>query len=74
MAIDPLFMATRLFGHRRFDECVKLCTEILEKNPYDQVKHGALVTKTTLHHTPSSILQGCLVLKDESHHRSNLCG
>ena len=35
--MDPLFMATRLFRRRRFEECVKICTEILERNPYDQV-------------------------------------
>ncbi len=35
--MDPLFMATSLFRRRRFDECVKICTEILERNAYDQV-------------------------------------
>ena len=36
--MDPLFMATSLFRRRRFEECVKTCTEILERNPYDQVR------------------------------------
>lgn len=31
-------MATSLFRRRRFEECVKTCTEILERNPYDQVR------------------------------------
>lgn len=37
MVMDPLFMASRLFRRRKFEECGKLCTEVLEKNPYDQV-------------------------------------
>lgn len=35
--MDPLFMANSLFRRRRLDECVKVCTELLEKNPRDQV-------------------------------------
>ena len=30
-------MATSLFRRRRFEECVKICSDILESNPYDQV-------------------------------------
>ena len=40
MVLDPLFMASKLFRHRRFEDCVKLCTEVLQKNPYDQVSYG----------------------------------
>ena len=36
-SMEPLFMANSLLRRRRFEECVKVCTEILEKNPYDQV-------------------------------------
>ena len=35
--MDPLFMAISLFRRRRFEECVKICSDILESNPYDQV-------------------------------------
>ena len=35
--MDPLFMANSLFRRRRFEECVKVCTSILQSNPYDQV-------------------------------------
>lgn len=35
--MDPLFMANSLFRRRRLDECVSVCTELLEKNPRDQV-------------------------------------
>ena len=38
--MDPLFMATSLFRRRRFEECVKTCTEILLKNPLDQVSRS----------------------------------
>ncbi|RNA25447.1 tetratricopeptide repeat 8 [Brachionus plicatilis] len=34
--MDPLFMACSLFRRRKFDECTKICSQILEKNPYDQ--------------------------------------
>jgi tetratricopeptide repeat protein 8 len=34
--LDPLFMATSLFRRRRFEECVEICTMLLEKNPFDQ--------------------------------------
>ena len=37
MGLDPLFMSVTLFKHRRFEECVKICDELLEKNPKDQV-------------------------------------
>lgn len=37
LALDPLFMARSLFRRRRFEECVKICSVILQKNPYDQV-------------------------------------
>jgi hypothetical protein len=30
-------MACSLFRRRKFDECVKVCTKLLEKNEYDQV-------------------------------------
>jgi tetratricopeptide repeat protein 8 len=36
--MDQLFMACSLYRRRKFDDCVKLCTELLEKNPYDQVE------------------------------------
>ena len=42
--MDPLFMATSLFRRRRFEECVKTCSEILESNPYDQVSKADLLS------------------------------
>jgi hypothetical protein len=30
-------MACSLFRRRKHDECIKMCTQMLEKNPYDQV-------------------------------------
>ena len=47
-------MATSLFRRRRFDECVKVCSELLEKNPYDQVtRAGCLLSRVTNDHAPS---------------------
>ena len=37
MSIDPLFMAMMLFRHRRFEDCLEICNELLTKNPKDQV-------------------------------------
>lgn len=34
--MDPLFVALNLFRRRKFEECVDVCTELLQKNPYDQ--------------------------------------
>ncbi|XP_072032447.1 tetratricopeptide repeat protein 8-like [Amphiura filiformis] len=34
--MDPLYMAHSLFRRRKFDDCVNICTELLQKNPYDQ--------------------------------------
>lgn len=34
--LDPLFVACSLFRRRKFQECANACTEMLEKNPYDQ--------------------------------------
>ena len=35
--MDPLFMACSLFRRRKFEDCVKICGQMLDKNPYDQV-------------------------------------
>lgn len=37
MKLDPLFMATRMFRHRKLVECGELCDEVLKKNPLDEV-------------------------------------
>ena len=42
-SLDPLFMATVMLRHRRFEECVSLCDQLLQKSPLDQasgLKHG----------------------------------
>jgi len=35
--LDPMYMACSLFRRRRLEECVEVCTKLLEKNPFDQV-------------------------------------
>lgn len=35
--VDPFFLALSRARRRRFDDCVEICSDILEKNPYDQV-------------------------------------
>ncbi|RWS06118.1 Tetratricopeptide repeat protein 8-like protein [Dinothrombium tinctorium] len=34
--MDPLFKALSLFRRRRYEACANVCSEYLEKNPYDQ--------------------------------------
>lgn len=34
--MDPLFLACSHFRRRKFDDCIKICTTLLEKNQYDQ--------------------------------------
>jgi len=35
--MDPMFLAMSLYRRRKFEQCVEICTDILAKNPYDQV-------------------------------------
>ena len=37
MQMDPLFLAMSFYRRRKFEECSEVCTELLKKNPYDQV-------------------------------------
>ena len=34
--MDPFFLATSRFNRHRYDECIDICTQMLDKNPYDQ--------------------------------------
>ena len=34
--MDPFFLATSRFNRQRYDECIDICTQMLDKNPYDQ--------------------------------------
>ncbi|KAE8740732.1 hypothetical protein FOCC_FOCC013752 [Frankliniella occidentalis] len=34
--MDPIFLALSLYKKRCFEECVSTCTELLDKNPFDQ--------------------------------------
>ena len=45
LGMDPLFMAMTLFKHRRFEDCVQICDDLLEKNPKDQVRNHTLSLK-----------------------------
>jgi len=37
--MDPFVLALSKLNRQRFDECIDICSLILEKNPYDQVSH-----------------------------------
>ncbi|XP_033115930.1 tetratricopeptide repeat protein 8-like [Anneissia japonica] len=34
--MDPLYLAMSLYRRRKYEDCVKICSQLLEKNPYDQ--------------------------------------
>ena len=36
--VDPIYLALSRFRRRRFDDSANICTEVLEQNPYDQVR------------------------------------
>jgi len=37
--VDPFYMALLRSKQRRFQESVDICTDILDQNPYDQVRY-----------------------------------
>ena len=39
--LDPLYLAMNRFNRLKYDECVSMCTELLNNNPYDQAVRGA---------------------------------
>jgi len=39
MQMDRLFLAMSFYRRRKFEECAEVCTQLLQKNPYDQVLH-----------------------------------
>ena len=41
--MDPLFLAYSFFRRRKFEESAALCSQLLDKNPYDQVNRNRLV-------------------------------
>lgn len=40
LEMEPLLRAWSYFRRRKFQLCADLCTQILEKSPYDQVPAG----------------------------------
>lgn len=36
-AMDPLFLAYSYYRRKKYEQCTEICTQLLEKNPYDQV-------------------------------------
>jgi hypothetical protein len=54
--INPIWLAQSRLRRRRFDECIEICTDVLEKNPYDQV--GTLTAAARLTH---SVTQLCML-------------
>lgn len=34
--MDPFFLAMSRYKRQRYDECIEICSEMLDRNPYDQ--------------------------------------
>ena len=45
--MDPMFLACSFFRRKKFQECVNLCNQLLEKNSYDQVRSFSNFTSPT---------------------------
>ena len=39
--LNPIWLAQSKLRRRRFDECIEICTDVLQANPYDQVGAGS---------------------------------
>lgn len=60
--IDPLFYAQSKLRRRQFDACIDICTQLLERNPYDKV--GALLPMLLLVLLLMARATGGVVLED----------
>lgn len=38
--LNPVWLANNYLRRRKYDECIAICTGLLEKNPYDQVRRS----------------------------------
>ena len=70
--MDPLYMANSLFRRRRYEDCVQVCTEILETNPYDQVSPPA--TPPIYNYGGVSAVAGGVVPEAALSHRADVRG
>eukprot|EP00164_Ancoracysta_twista_P004617 GFYU01006235.1.p1 GENE.GFYU01006235.1~~GFYU01006235.1.p1 ORF type:complete len:511 (-),score=101.36 GFYU01006235.1:139-1671(-) len=54
-SLDPVYLAHTRLQRQQYDECIDICTDLLEKNPYDQsvwfLKTRALTLKNYLDDT-----------------------
>jgi len=66
-------MAQYYFRRKKLDDCVTICTEILQNNPYDQVSYFFVVwyPRQPVYAPPPV---GCLVSKDAGRHGADVRG
>lgn len=65
--LDPVWQAQNHLRCQRYEECIKLCSELLAKHPYDQVEHALLPLRTQLRSAyciSGAMLAGCVVPED----------
>lgn len=46
--MDPFYLALSNFRKRKFEKSASICTELLEKNPYDQVSIYKMIFEETI--------------------------
>ena len=65
--LDPAYMAIIRYQRMEYDECIEVCTAILEKNPYDEaiwsLKTRALTAQVVQIHIKT---QSCSAKKNPS--------
>ena len=59
--LDPAYMAIIRYQRMEYDECIQVCTTILEKNPYDEaiwsLKTRALTAQVPTNYYENTIIQ-----------------
>ena len=53
--MDRLFLAMSFYRRRKFEECAEVCTQLLQKNPYDQVVYFLIDSTVNLTYTSTNI-------------------
>jgi hypothetical protein len=76
--MDPFYTALSFYRRLKYEECAAVCTELLEKNPYDQVcfhiiglycEHVFVICRCM-----ARFVIGNLDSEDESCHTASICG
>ena len=58
--LSPVYLAVVHYQRKEYDECIEICTKVLEKNPYDEavwsLKTRALTAQVNINNLDKLIL------------------